>query len=278
MTRVEQLPYLLKLLDDDSPVVRESVFRELDGFGTELEEEISLLPYEPTPEQCILLEPLLVRNRATILTSTWPEWFDIEDDKLQLESAMSLLAEYQLGYGCIGTLGERLDLLAKKCSDARAAKDPVALARFLFNKDGLHGAAEGSYYQPSNSNLVIVLEKKKGIPLSLACVYILVADRLGLIVEGCNLPGHFLAIAVLNDRRVVVDCFNGGRLVREEDLEGIKATITMEDILRLQCRAPVIITRAVRNLIAAYQHAGDDQSAELMTGLLHLTETALHLQ
>lgn len=277
MTKRQQLPYLLKLLDDESPVVRENVFRELEGLGTGLEEEIFLLHYETTPEQHTLLNPLFARNRATVLTTSWPEWFDVEDDKLQLEFAMRLLAEYQLGHRSTGVLTQRLDTLAEECRAAGATGDALALSRFLFKEMGLHGVSEHSYYSPLNSNLIVVLDEKKGIPLSLSCIYLLVADRVGLMVEGCNFPGHFLTIAIQPERRLVVDCFNNGRTLEASDLDTIKASISMEDILRLQCGTPVMITRALRNLIAAYQHSGDDQTTELMAGLLQLTESALHL-
>ncbi|MFN0159357.1 MAG: transglutaminase-like domain-containing protein [Bacteroidota bacterium] len=273
-----QLPFLLKLLDDDSSVVRESVLHELKGFGLELEEEVALLHYEQTPEQRSLLNPLYERNRAMLLTTAWPEWFDLEDDKLQLESAMSLIAEYQLGHRFTGILTERLDTLAERCGTARATGNVLALSRFLFEEMALHGAPESSYYNPLNSNLIVVLDEKQGIPLSLCCIYVLVADRVGLMVEGCNFPGHFLAIAFQNEQRFVIDCFNKGRILEDSHLDKIKASITMEDIFRLQCRAPVIITRTLRNLIAAYQQAGDDQAADLMTGILQLTTSALHLE
>jgi len=89
----------------------------------------------------------------------------------------------------------------------------------LFEELGFAGNAD-DYYNPANSYLPLVLETRRGIPISLALVYVEVMRRLGVWAEGVAAPGHFL-VAVHdrgNDEVVYIDPFHGGRLLREDEV------------------------------------------------------------
>jgi regulator of sirC expression with transglutaminase-like and TPR domain len=88
-----------------------------------------------------------------------------------------------------------------------------------------------------------------------------------LKIEGCNFPGHFLAVASTKKQKVIVDCFNGGTFINEESLAAVNAQVTRQDILRLQCDATAIIVRVLRNLANAYQQNGEEANAQLMIEL-----------
>ncbi len=95
------------------------------------------------------------------------------------------------------------------------------LHEVLFEEDGFRGD-EADYYNPTNSYLPAVLASHRGLPIALSLVYKLVADRLGLPCWGVGLPGHFLvgvndAPAGATPHAILVDCFNGGRLLSEDD-------------------------------------------------------------
>ncbi len=96
------------------------------------------------------------------------------------------------------------------------------LHHVLFTEEGFTGNQE-NYYHPLNSYLPAVLESKRGIPVSLALVYKVVAERVGLHAEGLNAPGHFL-VRVRGARDwMIVDPFYGGDLLnREEAFERIE--------------------------------------------------------
>ncbi|MGH2567190.1 MAG: transglutaminase-like domain-containing protein, partial [Bacteroidota bacterium] len=153
-------------------------------------------------------------------------------------------------------------------------QDALALAHFLFKVRRLRGA-DSDYYNPINSNLIYVIEEKRGIPISLACVYILVGRRLKYDIEGINFPGHFLARAVSGKRSFIVDCYNGGRCLGEQEAvswnNGPPVPIT--DLLPLECDALTIIARVLRNLTNAYQQEGNVNNVELMTELLEMMES-----
>lgn len=267
-----QLPFLLRLLDDPSPDVRESVLHALEEFGPSLEAELARLDPQPHRAQLDPIQPLLRHNRMVNLRQEWPGWFAIEDDKEMLEAAMTMLAGLEAGELRPTSLADLLDALAGGFRVHHNGHDPLTLADYLFQTQGLAGASREDYHNPSNSNLIDVIERKRGIPLSLACVYMLVGKRLGIRVEGCNFPGHFLTIARRRGDPVIVDCYNGGRRIDRTDLAEIPGTVTLSDIIRLECKAPVIIARALRNLVTAYRNSGDLQSMELMAELLAVTE------
>lgn len=263
-----QIPYLIQLIDDESPAVRDSVFRELRSFGPGLQKEVARLEKTPTAEQLGILQEILEEERREWLRSAWPGSFEVSGEQGRLEAGLSLLAEFQNGRGYEPKLDSLLDQLAMDFRATGTKVSVLGLSEFLFQKHGLQGASQEDYYNPMNSNLVEVIQRKRGIPISLALVYILVGRRLGLQVEGCNFPGHFLTIASDRNTWLVVDCYNGGRVLRARDLERINATISLDDILRLQCRAPMILARVLRNLSYAYQLANRHANQQLMQLLL----------
>ena len=267
----KQLQYLLELLEDDSAEVRETVVAELSAFGVSLESELARQRLKPGPAQQQVLDEILNAQRIAWLREHWHEWFGSANGKEKLETALTLLAEFQLGSNYPTRLPELLDGLSRDYVSAHRRQDARSLAGFLFQELGLRGASD-DYYNPSNSNLVRVIEEKRGIPISLACVYILVGHRVGIPIEGCNFPGHFFALATVEQRKVLVDCYNGGTMIADGDLERVKATVTLSDLVKLECDAHAIVSRVLRNLVQAYQKFGNDPHAALMAELLDTME------
>ena len=183
---------------------------------------------------------------------------------------MSLLAEFQYGPGYPARLSPLLDRLSENFRRNVSHADPLALASFLFKTRGLSGA-EKDYHNPFHSNLVYVIEEGRGIPLSLAAIYMLVGSRLGLDIGGINFPGHFLARARHQGNLYVVDCFNGGRFLREQDLALYNrgAAGTIADLINAPCPAETIVARSLRNLNHAYRQEDQPENAALMEELLH---------
>ena len=84
------------------------------------------------------------------------------------------------------------------------------LHEYLFEELELAGNQD-DYYNPVNSYLPAVLETKRGLPISLSLVYKLVAERVGLRVQGIGLPGHFVVSVQAEGEPILIDPFNGGR-------------------------------------------------------------------
>lgn len=265
----DQLPYLLELLDDESPVVREAVERELAAFGPALNSAVQDLDPPPSEEKCRLLSDALHRIKHQALKMAWPQLADVDESLDRLELGLGLIAQFQYGHRYTLPVSALLDELASEFRCGCDTVDVIELAVFLFRRKGLDGNRE-DYYNPLNSNLHYVVESGKGIPISLACIYVLTGRRLGLDIEGCNFPGHFMAMVEHRGDRMLVDCFNKGRFLREDQImvsmgEGSHVRLDMEE---LRADGDMILARVLRNLVNAYERAGCIGDRDLMVELL----------
>src|ERR671929_385219 len=100
---------------------------------------------------------------------------------------------------------------------AGAEERVAALNEFLFEELGYCGNTE-EYYDPRNSYLNEVMDRRTGIPITLAVLYIVLGRRIGLPLEGVSFPGHFLVRLRLRARVLVLDPFAGGAPQSEADL------------------------------------------------------------
>lgn len=269
MADTQQLPYIIELLDDESPLVRQTIIRELASFGTQLYEELNHLPVEITPKEKTLLNTILEGPRRSYLKREWPLWFGLSDDRERLQFALTLLAEYQSGLEFRGRLNVMLDQLVQEYRTQYPSSNAYTLAEFLFKRKSFGGATD-DYYNPQNSNMIYVLKNRRGIPISLSCVYMLAGWRLGLNIRGCNSPRHFLAIVDQENRKELVDCFHAGRIVGQKDIATLsrESSLTLEDALKLEADSFSIIRRILGNLIFAYQQTEQEKESFLMVHLL----------
>jgi regulator of sirC expression with transglutaminase-like and TPR domain len=130
------------------------------------------------------------------------------------------------------------------------------LRRRLFVEEGFTGAGQ-EYYEPDNSMLHRVLERRRGIPISLAVVVVEVGRRAGVEVQGIGAPGHFLT----RDPGTGLFCdpFHGGVMLTEEEVPELLAATGAGSELR--SHLPVvstheILTRMLTNLVHVYRRSG----------------------
>jgi regulator of sirC expression with transglutaminase-like and TPR domain len=132
----------------------------------------------------------------------------------------------------------------------------AGLCRYLFHEMGFHGNAR-DYYDPRNSYLNLVLERRTGIPISLSAVTIAVGRRAGLEVVGVGLPGHFITKAVDGDTEVLIDPYDGGRVLTPDDCATLVRQVTglafEASPLTLAAQPPgLIVQRMLNNLKSIY--------------------------
>jgi len=140
----------------------------------------------------------------------------------------------------------------------------VALNRYLFEELGFSGNA-GDYYDPRNSFLNEVLDRKLGIPITLALVYVEIGRRIGLALHGVSFPGHFLVKCPARDGVIVLDPYAGGASLSLEDLQQRLRTlrggaVPPPDIARHMLAAAgrkEILARMLRNLKGIYLQRRD---------------------
>jgi len=113
----------------------------------------------------------------------------------------------------IDRLAERLK--RRLPADAGALQRLRFLNRYFFQELGFAGNVN-DYYDPNNSYLHRVLATRRGIPITLALVYIEIASQIGLTARGVSFPGHFLVKLRMTQGEVVLDPLTGQSLSREE--------------------------------------------------------------
>jgi regulator of sirC expression with transglutaminase-like and TPR domain len=153
-------------------------------------------------------------------------------------------------------------------ADGGAEERVVALNEFLFGDLGYVGNTE-DYYDPRNSYLNEVLERRTGIPITLAILYMEVGRRIGLPLVGVSFPGHFLVRLKLRRGMIVLDPFSGGAPVSEDELrerlqrvipEGATDDLPVAALPLEQFLEPAsnrqILARVLRNLKGIYRETG----------------------
>jgi len=147
----------------------------------------------------------------------------------------------------------------------------LALNQFLFDDLGYSGNA-GNYYDPRNSFLNEVLERRTGIPITLSVLYLEIGRRIGLELEGVSFPGHFLVRLRLRGAMLVLDPFSGGEALSEADLrerlqrvipEGAAGGVPVNALPLDPFLEPAgkrqILARLLRNLKGIYRDADKPQ-------------------
>ena len=165
---------------------------------------------------------------------------------------------------------EWIEALAARVRDRApaAAKARQVLGQInwvLFVEEGFQGNTE-DYYDPKNSYLNQVIERKTGIPISLSVLYRAVAHRLGLEMEGVNLPAHFMLRVDRGDETIFVDPFHAGALLDRQGCERrvaelIGRPVVLSDLEIAPCGLDLVVTRMLRNLKAIYLRGHDFSTA-----------------
>jgi regulator of sirC expression with transglutaminase-like and TPR domain len=187
-------------------------------------------------------------------------------------------------------LGE-LDAIAQRLrvrmpQRASAEDRIVALNQLLFDDLGYRGNTD-DYYDPRNSYLNEVLDRRTGIPITLSIVYMEVGRRAGLCLEGVSFPGHFLVRARVRGGALVLDPFAGGVPQSEDDLrERLKrvipegavevpvAELPLEQFLEPASNRQ-ILARVLRNLKAIHRQAAQpERLLQVLNRMLVLTPGA----
>jgi regulator of sirC expression with transglutaminase-like and TPR domain len=218
--------------------------------------------------------PPVPRPAPTFSAPSALEYFNAlvaDDDQFPLlEAAISIAQDETPDLDVEAVLSE-VDGLALRLKSRLAPDAPVlhrvrSLNRYFFEELGFAGNVN-DYHDPANSYVPDVLARRRGIPITLALLYMEIAGHIGLRAEGVSFPGHFLVKMRLPQGEVVIDPFTGQSLSRnalEERLDLVRQASAMRDAfdvplgLFLQAAGPRdIIGRMLRNLQQIHQGRGD---------------------
>lgn len=199
------------------------------------------------------------------------------DGEIDLAAATLLVAREEYPSLDVARYLRRLDRMAAEVRDRIGAeRHPLTVAaglsRYLFAELGFTGAEE-EYFDPRASYLNDVLDRLKGIPLSLSVIYMEVARRAGFEVLGVGLPGHFIVKHPHPGGEVFVDPYNGGVVLSPEDcaakVEQIYGgAVVFQPFMLGAVTKRQILSRAVHNLKTIYAAAKRHEKTLAMVELL----------
>lgn len=133
----------------------------------------------------------------------------------------------------------------------------AVINHYLFEQLGYCGNEE-NYYDPDNSYLNRVVDRRTGNPISLCCIYLFVARRLRLPLAGIGMPGHFLCRFQTATEEIYIDAFNRGKLLTKAECR--KFLVQTRDSFKESDLAPVTgrgtVLRMCSNLHAIYSKLG----------------------
>jgi regulator of sirC expression with transglutaminase-like and TPR domain len=191
----------------------------------------------------------------------------LEKDPVPLDEAALAIALEEYPDLDVDEILARLDGLAGRVAahlhgPRRAASLLRGLREVLSVEEGLRGN-EDAYYDPRNSFLNDVLDRKLGIPISLSVVYMEVGRRAGIPLQGVALPGHFLAKYVSpSGSEVFVDAYHGGEVLSaDECVARFRARSGGRDLDRRWLAGATprqILVRMLQNLRRVYAERKDD--------------------
>ena len=149
-----------------------------------------------------------------------------------------------------------VEVVERSGPDADQLRAIAALNFVFFSRYKFRGNRD-AYYDPKNSFLNQVIERKTGIPITLSVLYMEVAKRIGLAFEGVGFPGHFMVKTIAGGNEIIIDPFDGGEIKSREDLAAMLQQMYGGKLdFRAEFLEPVskkqILRRMLTNLKAIY--------------------------
>jgi len=269
----KEIKALISLLDDQDRQVSDHVEEKIRSLGTqaipflEKEWESTLNPDLQSRIENLIhdLQVVLLKERLTgwyespekdLLTGMWIvatiQYPDLELQKLRQELE-------QIHYDVWLTFNEGMSVM-----DRIKALNSVLFSKLRFS------ANTRNFHSPANSMINAVLESKKGNPITLCVIYLLVANKLKLPVYGVNLPNMFMLLYRDEGHDFYINAFNRGLIFSRKDLENyiVEIQLTPQPAFFEPCSNEDIVRRSLRNLVMAFDKLGEHARAEEVKTLL----------
>ncbi len=166
----------------------------------------------------------------------------VDDGDIVLDEAALTLAHLDHDETDVGPYEDMLSDIASRLDEvgtdaADASERAVCLAQVLAGEFGFTGDAE-TYDDPDNADLIRVIDRLRGLPISLSILYVAAARRIGWVADILNLPGHVLVMVGHEARPVIIDPFRGG------------VSVSIDEITTLLAAARGDVSAAVRQVAA----------------------------
>jgi regulator of sirC expression with transglutaminase-like and TPR domain len=203
----------------------------------------------------------------------WHWLAQADDADIPLFEASILIALDEYPSLDVQAVRAKFDALVAQASDlASHVQQPLdrlkSLNQFLFDTQGFSGNFL-DYYNPRNSYLNDVLDRKLGIPISLAVLYVEIGRSLGVDLAGVSFPGHFLVRLPVDGGLIIIDPFNRGKSIGSAELKyrassnGGHEELSEDELFQLlaPCENKAVLVRMLYNLKTLYQNSNDHERA-----------------
>lgn len=276
-----ELKALVSLLDDEDIEIISQIEEKIISLGE------PIIPFlenawenslDPIVQERI--EDLIHTLQYEVLKSRLKEWNDRENEPDLLEG-MWLVATYQYPDLDLEKLTQDLEQLYYEAwlefkTDVHPFDQIKLLNSVIFGKLKF-SANTKNFHSPGNSMVNVVLQTKKGNPISLCVIYMLIAKKLKLPVYGVNLPNLFiLTFKQQEQKQFYINAFNRGLIFSREDIDNYIAELrlTPQESFYQPCSNRDIIKRTLRNLINSFEKIGDHGKADEVKQLLYVIAPA----
>jgi regulator of sirC expression with transglutaminase-like and TPR domain len=257
---VSQREALISLLADDDPAVYRTVREKILSYGPSAREWLRPHTLSNNPVLCRRAQQLVHQFGRQNADNRFLVFCLKQGEELDLEQGSWLLAQtkypeinaeaYQaLLDGYAGELRERINFNAGEKTIL------TTINRYLFGELGFFGN-EQNFYEPENSYLNCVIDRRTGNPISLCVVCLLLARRLRLPIAGIGLPGHFVCRFQSSASELYIDAFNQGKLMTKADCVQylLRGHYGLQDDYLTPVSPRRILMRVCGNLHRIYYH------------------------
>jgi len=269
----KELQALVSLLEDEDSEVIKHVEDKLISIGNEvipfLEKQWESC-FNPTVQRKI--EEIIHVLQFDHLKFRLKEWVD-NGAKDLLEGAW-IIATYQYPDIELSFLRKEIEQLYYEVwldfkNDMHPFDQIKAINTTLFEKLKFKANTK-NFHAPGNSMINVVLETKRGNPISLCILYILIAQKLEIPIYGVNLPNLFICTYKSDHQQFYINAFNKGLIFSRSDIENYiqQLHLNEDDIFFQPCTNEDIIKRSLRNLIVSFEKIGDHQRSDEVKQLL----------
>lgn len=270
-----EIKALVSLLDDEDKEVQSHVEQKIISLGDAiipfLEEEWEN-NFNPTVQKKI--EDLIHVLQFDSLKNKLRQW---KESKAQdLLEGMWLVATYQYPDLSLDKLRKDLEQIYYEAwlefkTNIHPFDQIKILNSIMFGKLKF-GANTKNFHAPANCMLNVVIESKRGNPISLCVVYMLVANKLKMPVYGVNLPNLFVLTYKSRESQFYINVFSKGIIFSKEDIDKYigQLNLPLSDMFYQPCSNLEIIKRVLRNLIISFEKTGDRDKIQEIKLLLQV--------
>ncbi len=265
----KQIQALITLLGDDDINIRDiarSKLQEMGDTAYELLKEVAFQDYEGRIR--IEAQGILEQMRLDHLEQDFRKLCHAQE--VDLEKGCFLLAQIEYPDLDVPHYVEKIDYLAfeakRRISGVRDLRVQIQnVNKFLFLEQGFRGNIK-AYYEPQNTYINKVLDRRLGIPISLSALYLFIAKRLQMPVYGVGMPVHFILKFNYQSHTYFIDAFNAGQILTKEDCIHYLNNIGygFNDSFLETTPPREILARMIRNLVLIYHQTNQQRKVDIL--------------